>query len=379
MSPLSARPSRVRVFVVIYLLALSSIVLSCKPSAQDSAEKDKLVIGAVLPMTGDAGTFGENAYNGALIAVSEANKTGGIDGRQIDLKVEDSRGTAEGAVAAAQKLIDLDKAAMLMGDVTSAGTHAIIPIAAQAKIPLISPSASDPALSNASPFFARVWPSDVFEAGVIGKYAKDKGYHKMASLYANTDYGVAMNKQLESILPSGMKLNIPVERETLDYRPSIQRIINAQVDAVFIVLYPEDGKRFLQQASEQGLSLPILATATIEDPSIASMPQASKLVFASPAPPNDSDQVRKNFVSGYKGQFNSDPGVVSDTAYDAIKILIEAARKKGSQHGSDVMLYVRSLQDYRGASGNLSFEASGDVRKPYRLRTAKGGEFVSLP
>lgn len=372
-------PNRKSIVVVSLLVVVFLVAIFAWRKLPNANTNNSIVIGAILPMTGDAATFGQNAYRGAMVATNEENLKGGVNGSKIELKVEDSRGAADSAVAAARKLIDIDKASLMMGDVTSAGTHAIIPIATQARIPLVSPAASDPALSNASPFFARVWPSDIYEANVIANYATQKGYRSIACALANTDYGVAMQKQFaQAVTPAHINLRIPLERETLDYRPTIQRIISSGADALFIVLYPEDAKRFLQQASEENLSLPILATATIEDPSVSVAPGADRIVFASPAPPDDNDAARKAFVTAYRKQFNVDPGVVSDTGYDATKLLIEAARKQGTQSGSKELAYIKSLQGYKGASGILTFSDTGDVRKPYRLRTVRGGKFAWL-
>lgn len=360
-------------FLAPALIAGMLIFLCC------SRGRDEVVVGAVLPMTGDAATFGQNAFRGAKVAVDEENQAGGIEGKHITLKVEDSRGSAQNAVSAARKLIDVDKVQMIVGDVTSAGTHALIPIITQARIPTISPAASDPALSNASPYFARVWPSDVYEAEIIGGYARKKNFTAMAVLYANTDYGVAMYGQFTKIVTSAMiKLKVPLDRETLDYRPTIQRLLVSRVDSLFVVLYPEDAKRFLQQSSEQQLAVPILATATIEDPVIAHTAGAERIVFASPVPPDESDPRRKAFTDDYKKSFDAVPGVVSDTGYDAAKILLAAARSRGIQNGLEMMDFVRSLQNYHGASGLLSFSKNGDVRKTYKLRTIKDGRFAWL-
>jgi branched-chain amino acid transport system substrate-binding protein len=362
--------------VLLLTASAFALLLTCQYCAHPGGQ---VTLGAVLPMTGDAATFGQNAFRGAKLAIDEENQAGGIDGKRIALRVEDSRGSAQNAVAAGRKLIDVDKAAMLIGDVTSAGTHALIPIATQARVPLISPAASDPALSNASPFFARDWSSDVYEAEIIGGYARKRDLNPIAVVYANTDYGVAMRAQFEKVVtPAVIKLTIPVDREMLDYRPTLQRILAARVAAIFVVLYPEDAKRFLQQSVEQRLEVPVLATATIEDPSVAKAPGAERIVFASPAPPADSDPQRRQFVDAYSKAFGSAPGVVSDTSYDAAKLLIMAGRAKGVDHGAEMMDFVRSLQNYQGASGVLSFSKTGDVRKPYRLRTVRDGAFVWL-
>lgn len=209
-----------------------------KPQEQ---KKNQLIIGAVLPMTGDAGTFGQNTARGAELAIAEAMGKKLLGETQIKLLVEDSRGNPADAASAANKLIDVDGASLMIGDVTSAGTHALIPIVTKEQVPIISPAASDPALSGISPFFARVWPSDIYEARVIGEYAVAKGFSKIAIIYAHTDYGVGMVKAFRAAIPKGaITLDIPVDRGLTDFRPTLKRIQLRGADALFAVEYPED-------------------------------------------------------------------------------------------------------------------------------------------
>lgn len=349
----------------------------CALSACIKTDEGVLVIGAVLPTTGDAATFGQNAANGAQLAVEVAAKQKLLGNTKVRLIVEDSRGTPTDAAAAGKKLLDVDAAKLLIGDVTSAGTHTLIPIVTQAKVPLVSPAASDPDLSGKSPFFARVWPSDNYEASVIGKYALMKNYKRMAVIYANTDYGVGMVKALRNTVPTeNLVLDIPVERAVADFRPSLKRAQLDKADAFFVVLYPEDGKRFLTQSAEVGVTLPILATATMEDPGIAATPGANRLVFASPVPPDDKVDSRATFLKAYKEKFGKEAGVLSDTGYDSAMILIKAWATAGKTGQLAVVDAIRAMKDYPGMSGTMSFDKNGDVIKSYGLKTVDKGAFT---
>jgi branched-chain amino acid transport system substrate-binding protein len=348
-------------------------------SLREDSDKT-VVIGAVLPMTGDAGTFGQNAFRGAELAIEEENKNGGLDGKNIELRVEDSRGNAQAAAEAARKLLDIDGAIGIIGDVTSAGTHAIVPIATRKGVLVVSPAASDPALSGVSPFFVRLWPSDVYEAAVIGDYARSKDFHNVFIVYANTDYGIGMQRQFTKVFDSQrIAASVAIEREALDYRPMLQRVKAVPADSLFIVLYPEDARRFLQQANEQGLNIPVLATATIEDPQIAKLPYASNLIFASPLPPDEDNSARKNFLHRYTAKFASEPGVLSDVGYDSATLLVRSLRHEGLSKPERAGSFIKSLQNYKGVSGDLSFLPSGDVRKPYGLKGVKDNRFYWLP
>jgi branched-chain amino acid transport system substrate-binding protein len=140
-------------------------------------------------------------------------------------------------------------------------------------------------------------------------------------------------------------------------------------------LYPEDASRLLQQATELGISLPILATATFEDPKLLKVCGAHSIVFASPVPPDNSQPARAQFLAAYKTQYGEDAGVLSDTGYDAAMILIKAYANVGKQGPDAIAGYIKSLKQYPGISGAMTFDAAGDVRKPYRLRTVRNNRF----
>jgi branched-chain amino acid transport system substrate-binding protein len=329
-----------------------------------------------MPLSGDAGTFGKNALQGATLAIEQAKPE---TGSAFVVKAEDSRGTAQDAVAAGRKLISVDHAVMLIGDVTSAGTHALLPVIAEARVPLISPSASDPALSGASPYFARVWPSDVFEARVIAGYARDRGFKRIAVVYANTDYGVAMVQEFKKQDDTNrIAFEARVDRETLDYRPTIERIRLTSADALFLVLYPEDSRRLLRQMADAKVSIPMLATATFEDPKLLTSPGAPRVVFASPVPPPDSMVARQRFIEAYKQRFGEPAGVLSDMGYDAANILMGAWTSHSAQGPDAVIRAIRDTKNYQGVGGTLSFTPDGDVVKDYRLRTIRDGAFAWL-
>lgn len=335
-------------------------------------------IGAVVPLTGDAATFGNNVKEGADLAVELANSSNRLPGRTIELRAADSRGTAADALSAAQQLTSVWHADAIIGDVTSAGTHAMLRLATDRRVPLISPAASDPALSNASPMFARLWPSDVFEVRVLAEYVRNSGLDRIVVVYANTDYGVAMSQSFAKAVGSAVVLAIPVEREFGDYRAVLARVRRQRPDAVFQILYPEDARRFMKQMQDLGIVLPILATATFEDPQLLRAPGANRVVFASPVPASDSSPERRAFIAAFTRRYNKAPGLLADIGFDAVNLLVLAYAGESSVSGDTAIARIRGLRNFPGASGELSFETTGDVVKPYRLRTVREGAFTWL-
>lgn len=214
---------------------------------------------------------------------------------------------------------------------------------------------------------------------MIAQHAREQGFEAIGIVFANTDYGVAMVDEFENAFGTeSVVAKIGVDRETRSFRPTIERLRRSDASALFVVMYPEDYRRFLQQASEAGLDLPILATATFEDPMLVAAPGSNNVVFASPKPPSEDDATRRQFVAAYVEKFGEEPGVLADTGYDAAKILIKAYAQKGEEGPEAVMEYIRSIRNYPGVSGNLTFDEHGDVQKEYGLKSVRDGSFLFL-
>jgi ABC-type branched-subunit amino acid transport system substrate-binding protein len=82
------------------------------------------------------------------------------------------------------------------------------------------------------------------------------------------------------------------------------------------------------------------------------------------------------FEDEYRRKYGAAPGVLADNGYDAARLLIEAYA--ANPDATAMMSWIKGRRDYDGASGKLSFDSSGDVVKPYRLKRGMGGQFVSL-
>jgi len=352
-----------------FILSASATVFlaSCNRKHPSSA----VTIGGVLPLTGDAAPFGINASKGASLAINEYNKSSAET--KFVWKIEDSAGTPLQGVSAARKLIDIDKARGIVGGVTSSVTHALIPIITEAQIPLISPSASDPALSGASKYFARVWPSDLFEVEELSAFAVSSNFDKIAAVYINDDYGNGMVSAFEKSGSTEKLIKIPYEETTSDFRATISRISDEGFSAILLVAFPDKAQIFLNQMMEGKLDIPILATATIEDPSVLkSKVPSSSLVFSSPRAA-ESSETREVFTQLYIESYGEEPGVLADTGYDCAKLLLDNYKE---DDGLGSIKAIKSLERYPGASGRMTFKEDGDVIKEYGLRTIADGKFV---
>jgi branched-chain amino acid transport system substrate-binding protein len=155
-------------------------------------------VGAILPLTGPGALWGNNTRKGAEIAVEEINKAGGINNKKLVLISEDSKGVAKEGVSVVHKLINIDKVNGLLDDAVSSVALAIVPIITENKLPTISTGSTNPKLSGSSPYFFRLWNSDIEEAVISAKFiASEKKFNKGVILYIRNEYGDGLQVAFE--------------------------------------------------------------------------------------------------------------------------------------------------------------------------------------
>lgn len=349
----------------------------------EKSDNGSISIGVLVPLTGAAASYGQNSQRGAELALQEFRAAN--PSVKVRLQVEDSRGEASVGVNAAQKLVEIDGVTAVMGDVTSGVTLAVAPLMNERKIPLVSPGASAPKVSDAGDFVFRTWPSDTFEAGAIATYIKNAKFKKkLAILRVNNEYGMAMEAALRSQLGSDVKISLAesFDQGTRDLRTQLLKIKKSGAGALFFIGFPEAAVVLGSSYSAVGLSLPIFATSGFEDPQV---PEKTGGVLNGTiyAKPLAQSVASGTFKENYKKSFGIDAGITSDTAYDATMLILKAvASAIASNHsvtGETIRDYLLHVRDYVGASGVLSFDANGDVVKPIGLFSLRDGHYEELP
>ncbi|KAA0222299.1 hypothetical protein EDS67_27215 [candidate division KSB1 bacterium] len=360
----------------LLILVSAVLIFSC-------VKKEKIEIGAVLPLTGSAAVWGQNAKMGLDIALKEINESGGILGSMMSLAYEDSESDPTKAVSALQKLININKIQVVVGDIASSSVLAMAPVAEGQQVVLLSPGASNPDITNAGNFIFRNWQSDALEGQVDADFAySTRGYRKMAVLYVNNAYGGGLRTVFEEFfkkLGGQIVASEGFEQSSTDLRSQISRIAAAKPDAVFMPGYPPEMGAALKQAKEMGLKFQILSVQAFDDPQILQIAgdAAEGVIFSVPKPPDTSDTVVSNFMRKYKQTYNKEPGVCSDTGYDALRI-IAWAMNSGARSSQEIKDQLLKLKDFSGAAGSTTFDENGDVLKPFIFKKVENGKFVSL-
>lgn len=366
-------------------LALVLVVVMAGVSSGSKEEKGQaktsVTFGTILPLSGEVANWGHDSSNGIELALDQANSRSS----KYDFHVvyEDSKGQAAQAVAAAHKLININKVLAIIGDNVSGPTIAIVSIAAAAKVPVISPSASSPKLSGMSKFFFRVYPSDTAEGGFMAKIAASTlKLKKIAILYINNDFGVGLRdvfSQRFSALGGEITSALGYDVDETDFRPYLTRIKEQSPDGVYLAGYFKDAGAILRQAKELGLKVQFLGSTTDEDPQLIAIAgdAANGLVYpySTGYDPNSANLKVVEFNTAFRKKFGRAPGVATALGYDSAELLIAAVEQKGPSNLA-IRDFLSATKNYQGITGTMTFDEAGDVHKPILLKTVKDGKFV---
>src|SRR5262249_18631834 len=226
---------------------------------------DELVIGEFGSLTGSDATFGQSTKEGVELALNEltSQKEGKIGGLKIRPVVEDDQGRPEEAATVVQKLINQDRVICVIGEVASSRSLAAAPICQGAGVPMISPSSTNPKVTQVGDYIFRMCFIDPFQGTVMAKFAAQNLHLKHVAILKDVknDYSVGLAKFFTDAF-SGMGGSIVTEQAysagDQDFRAQLTAIKAKNPEAIFLPGYYTEAGLIARQARELGLKQPIL-------------------------------------------------------------------------------------------------------------------------
>jgi branched-chain amino acid transport system substrate-binding protein len=367
---------------IVAVVVLIAVTAWWSPRRQEGGP---IVIGVSLPLTGDAAVWGKSQQDGYELALEQINANGGVNGRPIKLIYGDDTGLPKEGVSVLRKFIDVDHIDALTGVANSSVALAYIPIITKEKLIFISSGASSPKLTGASKYFFRTWPSDIAEALAMAKYAREKlGISSVSCLYINNDYGVGLAEPFSKEFASlgGRILGKEFfEQNATDMRAQLTKIKQQKAEAIYLAGNPREMARCITQARELGITAKFLSISTLNDKEVFDLVkiediEGTVITDASFDPSSDWPEAQ-NFMKAFRAKFKKEPGILANTAYDALMILTHAMAEVGTN--PDMLAkYLHDMKEYRGVAGTISFTQGGDVNRPIRISVARNGKFQVL-
>lgn len=357
--------------IVIIVLALA---FSCSRPGEDNAAPDRttIEIGYFGDLTGPTFNFGQSAINGVLMAASEVNQSGGINGRKIDIVIEDDKGSPEEAARLTAKLIDQDKVVAIIAGGTSGNSRAAAPKAQASHIPLISPSSTDPAVTQTGNYIFRACFVDTFQGEVMASFAVNTLKAKKAAIL--TDFNSTYSKGLTDYfkLSFGRLGGTIVSEQTYtqgdaDFKGQLSTIRSAEPDVIYIPGYYGEVGLIVKQARMIGLTQPLLGGDGWDAPELWQLGGDAlngSYISTHYSADNPSSEIQQ-FVDLYKQRYgNLLPDAHAALAYDAARLLFAAIARTGSTEGDKLRDALAQTKDFNGVTGVISMDANRNAVKP---------------
>ncbi len=373
---------------VRFSLAAMVAVLCGLTAAALAAEPIK--IGSVLRLSIGA-EHGIPAKRGVQMAVDEFNRAGGLQGRKVEVIFEDEKDSPTAAVNAVQKLVNVDKVIALCGPMTSGATLAAYKSAEEAKVPYITPTATSPKISGASPYLYRGCSRIDTQAKVLTDYiAKNWKPKSVAILYSNEPYGKGcaevFGKEFEKL---GIK-KVAEEsflRGSRDFKAQLTKIKVANPDILFIPGYTPETAPAAAQARQLGLKQRIVGVYGDMDPEYAKLAgRAAEGHLIAGEYDEDYDTpknkaFKKNYYEAAKQAGEPVNIMFAALTYDATSLILEGIRKNGPTSEA-IKKFLDEVKDFDGVTGKLSFDQQHDVQRAgtagVYLFEIKGGRYVKV-
>ncbi|MBI4925010.1 MAG: ABC transporter substrate-binding protein, partial [Bdellovibrio sp.] len=307
-------------------LFLAAAILSL--SVISYSDSNEILIGEVGSLTGNEATFGTSTHNGIDLAFREVNKKGGVNGRMLKLLTLDDQGKPEEAALAVKKLITQTKVTAVLGEVASSRSLAMAPIAQRYKVTMLSPSSTNPKVTQLGDYIFRVCFIDPFQGHVMAKFALDTLKAKKVAILRDVknDYSVGLaNFFTDTFKKNGGTVLVDQSYSAgdIDFKSQLTAIRAKNPEAIFIPGYYTEVGLIARQARELGIKVPLLGGDGWDSPKLKEIGGSAieNSYFSNHYSEEDKSPQVVEFIKNYKEVYGSVPDGLAAMGYDAAKVL----------------------------------------------------------
>ncbi|TMQ73407.1 MAG: ABC transporter substrate-binding protein [Candidatus Eisenbacteria bacterium] len=369
------------------------------------AASQELVVGEFGSLTGSDATFGQSTKEGVELAMSEltSQKEGKIGGLKVRTVVEDDQGRPEEAATVVQKLINQDRVITLIGEVASSRSLAAGPICQGAGVPMISPSSTNPKVTQVGDYIFRMCFIDPFQGTVMAKFAAENLHLKKVAILKDVknDYSVGLAKYFTDAftqLGGSIITEQAYSAGDQDFRAQLTAIKAKSPEAIFLPGYYTEAGLIARQARELGLKQPILGGDGWESAQLLQIggDAMNGNYYSNHFAVDNPDPRLQGFLQKYRAQFHHDPDAIGGLAYDAANVLFQSLQKladsdpktfqglssshAGSPERKEAEKKLRDIiagtANFPGVTGNITLDQNRNASKPAVVLAIKDGKKV---
>jgi branched-chain amino acid transport system substrate-binding protein len=362
--------------ILIASILIAGLLAACNPQAGS----DKVRIGVFMSTTGTTANFGISSVNGIKMAADEINAAGGINGKQVELLIQDDRSDASEAATIVTQFVTQDQVHAVIGEVASSRSIAAAPIAQNAKIPMLTPSSTNPEVTKKGDFIFRSCFIDPYQGAAIAQFAAKTLGAKTAAIMVDrkNDYSTGLEKVItETFTRFGGKMvaTQSYQEGDQDFNAQLTSLKGSNPEVIFVPGYYNDVGLIAKQARDKGITVPLIGGDGWDSEQLYKIggTALNGSYFTNHYSPFDTEPKVQKFVNDYKSRYGSTPDALAATAYDAANIMFDAIKRSKSLSGQDIRDALAATNPFPGVTGTVTFNQQRDAVKPIVMIEIKDG------
>jgi branched-chain amino acid transport system substrate-binding protein len=374
-----------RIGLLIAVLAAAGSLAGCSKSGDGGVAADATIrIGEFASLTGKEAAFGQASHKGTMLAIEELNAAGGLLGKQIEFIYEDNRSTPGESATIAKKLITRDKVVALLGEVASGRSLEAAPIAQASQIPMISPSSTNPKVTETGDYIFRVCFTDPFQGRLLAEFARRTLKAQKIAVFSDVSapYSVGLAQFFREPFVAGGGQIVAEQKYTggdKDFKAQLTAIKSTQPDAIMVPGYYTDVGLIVAQARQLGITVPLFGGDGWEAPELIQIAGAKALegtYYSTHFSAENTDALVQRFVAAYAAKYNGEtPDGMAALGYDSVMVLADAIKRAGTTAGPQLRDALAATKGLPSVSGATTLDENRDASKPAVIITVKDGKF----
>lgn len=356
-----------------------------KETAEKAAAVETIILGVPGAHSGDLASYGLPTVEAAKLVVKAINDSGGVNGAQVVLSMQDDQCKPEFATNAAFKLVS-DKATVILGHICSGATKAALPIYKESNLVCMSPSATNPALTQSGdyPNFFRTIASDDAQAALASKFAMEKlGLKNIAVIHDKGDYGKGFAEfaklYIEESGTAKVALFEGVTPGAVDYSAVVQKVKASGADGLIFGGYHPEASKIVSQMRKKKITIPFISDDGVKAQTFIDVAAAAaEGVYATGPRDITANPMYKVALDQYKAAHEGEPGAFFYEAYSAALALLKAIEAAGSTDYDKIVEALRT-NEVETPVGKIKFDAKGDaIGVGFSVYQVKNGAYVEV-
>lgn len=361
--------------VIVSLLLLN--ILSCWAP-------EPYKIGFLGGLTGGLSSISIAARNGVILAIEEANRTGGLADRKVELLIKDDRNDPETALQGMEYFVR-SRAVGVIGPMTSELSRVTAPLSEKNKMVMISPFANSADFTDQGEFFFRISPTDRDEARHLADLSfRERGYRRISILYDLTNREYTENRAfyfrdfIEELGGTIVQVTSYTTRDDTDFGLLTTQASQNNPDVVYILADGSDLVRICRQLKKRNHDLPVLATGMAITPELLKQGGAAVngIEFFQSFDFNSTAVVYQRFLDDYKNRFHEEPELGAFYAFESAKIMLTALEQaRAKRNLNDI---IHEIKDFKGLQETLEINQYGAAERTLVHKRIDNGAIVTI-